>query len=236
MIGGTNAVDYKSIGEHFLDIFVRYGGLKATDRVLDVGSGCGRMATPLTEHLTSGTYNGIEIVHELVEWCIENIEPRFPRFRFHHIDLFNYEYNKSGKVQPKDFQFPFPDNSFDFVFLTSVFTHMLPDDMRHYTREIYRTLVPGGRAVITFFIINEESLRLQETRDAKVRIAHPFLNGEIMVTDPTRPEAVTAYPEATIRQALLDAKLALQEPIYFGSWCGRRNTVTYQDLTISRKI
>ena len=44
LIGGNYSGDYQSIGEQFRDIFLTWGGLKPTDRVLDVGCGCGRMA------------------------------------------------------------------------------------------------------------------------------------------------------------------------------------------------
>jgi protein-L-isoaspartate O-methyltransferase len=41
--------DYRAIGAEYLGHFVRLGGLKPSDRVLDIGCGIGRMAVPLTQ-------------------------------------------------------------------------------------------------------------------------------------------------------------------------------------------
>src|SRR5215212_241626 len=40
--------NYRAIGTEYLGHYVRIGGLKPTDRVLDIGCGIGRMAVPLT--------------------------------------------------------------------------------------------------------------------------------------------------------------------------------------------
>lgn len=78
-------------------------------------------------------------------------------FHFQHSNVYNKYYNPHGKVRAQDFQFPFDDESLDFVFLTSVFTHMLPSDLENYLSEISRVLKTGGKCLITFFILNEES-------------------------------------------------------------------------------
>ena len=43
--------DFVRIGREFLDIFKTEAGLLPSDTVLDVGSGIGRMAIPLTDYL-----------------------------------------------------------------------------------------------------------------------------------------------------------------------------------------
>src|SRR5882724_10091631 len=154
MVGGGGQEGYRAIGQAFFDIFVKYGDLKPTDRTLDVGCGCGRLTMQLTSYLTTGSYEGFDIVPVSIKWCQENITPQWPNFKFQHANLYNYSYNPQGQMHGKDYRFPYPDNSFDFTFLTSVFTHMLPDDMANYTHEITRTLKPGGTALNTFFIIN----------------------------------------------------------------------------------
>ena len=216
-----------------MDIFVKYGGVKPSDRVLDVGCGSGRMALPLTRYLTSGSSEGFDISPESIKWCQNNITAQFPDFKFQLADLANTAYNPQSKHKAKDFRFPYPNQSFDFTFLTSVFTHMLPQDLEHYTREIARTLKPGGRAVITFFILNEESERLRTTPQSQIRFEHPYEDGQVRVGQLENPEGVVAYPEATVRRVLKRNGFGLVEPIYFGSWCGRSGTVTFQDLTIS---
>lgn len=235
IIGGLTAADYRAVGQQFFDIFVRYGGIKPTDRVLDVGCGCGRMAVPLTRYLTTGSYQGFDISGDVIEWCQKNITPQFPNFKFQLADISNSLYNPRGKYQAKDYKFPYADRSFDFTFLTSVFTHMLPQDLEHYTLEIARTLRPGGRAAITFFILNEESEQLLKTQPTKLSFPHSYAGGLVRLEDLSKPEAAVAYPEATVRRVLERSGLTLTKPIYFGSWCGRSGTVTFQDLTLSER-
>jgi SAM-dependent methyltransferase len=233
-IGGRTADDYANIGEEFLEIFQKYGGIKPTDRVLDVGCGCGRMAMPLTRFLTTGSYEGFDILPELIEWCQQNITPRYPNFHFQLAGVHHGLYSKDAKLKASDFQFPFADDFFDFAFLTSVFTHLLQEDLEHYTREVVRTLRPGGTALITFFILNEESEGLMDTT-SDIKIPHEYGKIGAKVTDPEHPEAVIAYPETFVRQILADCGLILQEPIHFGFWCGRQGSVTYQDLVVCRR-
>jgi Methylase involved in ubiquinone/menaquinone biosynthesis len=66
--------DYRAIGAEFLGHFVRLGGLKPSDRVLDIGCGIGRMAVPLTQYLDSdAVYEGIDPVGEGIAWCTKTI-------------------------------------------------------------------------------------------------------------------------------------------------------------------
>jgi SAM-dependent methyltransferase len=234
-IGGDTAEDYISIAEHFFEIFQKYGGIKPTDRVLDVGCGCGRMAMPLTRFLTTGSYEGFDILPELIDWCQQNITPIYPAFHFQLAELHHDLYSKNAELKSKNFRFPFSDDFFDFTFLTSVFTHLLQEDLENYTREIARTLRPGGTALITFFILNEESERLMHTSDAKFKIPYDYGKIGAKVTEPKNPEAVIAYPEMFVRRILDYSGLTLQEPIHFGFWCGRQNLVTFQDLVVCRK-
>src|SRR5690606_34432863 len=82
LIGSNSAEHFIKLGQHFFDLFVKYADLKPSDRVLDVGCGCGRMAVPLTKFLTEGSYEGFDIVPELIDWCKDTITPKFPKFQF----------------------------------------------------------------------------------------------------------------------------------------------------------
>ena len=124
---------------------------------------------------STGRYEGFDIVEEGIAWCSEHISPRYPNFNFVHADIYNARYNPDGRIQSADFVFPYEDESFDFVLATSVFTHMLPGDVEHYLMEIVRVLRPAGRTLITFLLLNDESLRLTEAD--RSMLAFPYDRG-----------------------------------------------------------
>lgn len=64
----TGSGDFLQTGQEFLRYFKDLGHLKPNHRVLDVGSGIGRMAIPLTSYLNhEGSYEGFDIVPMGVE-------------------------------------------------------------------------------------------------------------------------------------------------------------------------
>jgi SAM-dependent methyltransferase len=226
--------DYKAVGLEFRKLFTDYGGLKPEHRVLDVGCGIGRMAVPLTPYLTGeGEYHGFDIVKRGVTWCQANITPRYPNFHFLHSDVRNQFYNPGGAYEASNYRFPYPDGSFDFVFLTSVFTHMYPADLENYTREIARVLKRGGRCFVTMFLLNAESERLIRQKMSTQNFIYR-LEG-CVTTDPRNPEGSLGFEESYVRSLFGQLGLSIREPIHYGSWCGRKEFLSYQDVVIATK-
>jgi glycosyltransferase involved in cell wall biosynthesis len=90
--------DFKAIGEEFVQYFIELCGLKPNERILDVGSGIGRMAIPLTNYLDkNGSYEGLDIVKTEIDWCRKNISSIYPNFQFLLTDIYNKRYNIRGK-------------------------------------------------------------------------------------------------------------------------------------------
>ncbi len=224
--------NFEATGDEFLRYFVDLGGLKPEHRVLEVGCGIGRMARPLTRYLVEGSYDGIDIVPRGIRWCQRNISPRYPNFRFQLADIYNLMYNPGGAFQPAEYRFPFDDSQFDFEFLTSVFTHMLKRDMEHYLREIVRTLRPGGKCLVTFFLLNEASRSLVDA--GRSSLDFQFARDGCYVDDERVPEHAVAFGEDYVRALCSDLGLRV-EAVNLGAWPGRSEYLSYQDIVVATK-
>ena len=216
----------------FLSYFVELGGLKPEDRVLEVGSGIGRMARPLTAYLGDGSYEGIDIVGQGIRWCQANITKRHPNFRFQLADVRNTMYNPEGKFAAAEYRFPFDDGCFDFVYLTSVFTHMLRREVARYLGEIARTLRPNGRCFATYFLLNEESRMLMESGCSSLCFDYRLDN--CWTDDAHVPEHAIAFDVDYIRSLHCDLGFTI-ETIQNGGWCGRNQYLSYQDILVARR-
>jgi ubiquinone/menaquinone biosynthesis C-methylase UbiE len=226
--------DFEKIGNEFREHFIRIGKLQPGDQVLDVGCGIGRMAIPLTDYLSpAGEYHGFDIVKKGIDWCQERITPRFPNFHFLQSDVYNKHYNPDGKMRAADYVFPFADGKFDFVFLTSVFTHMIPADLENYLKEISRVMKPGGRCLITMFLLNDESRRLVGDGKSDLDFRHDM--GGYVTTRPEDPETAIAYDEPAVAELFARYGLVVEQPFRYGSWCGRPEFLSYQDVVIAER-
>jgi len=224
---------FEEIGQEFLGYFKELGQLKPNHKVLEVGSGIGRMAIPLTGYLSEeGEYRGLDIVSDGIKWCHKKITPRFPNFQFQLADVYNNLYHPKGKHKAEEYAFPYPDNHFDFIFLTSVFTHMLPVELENYLAQISRVLKPGGSCLITYFLLDEHATAYVESGDSKFTREHEGCR----VIDKDLPEAAIAFEEPYIRDLYKKNNLEIQEPIRYGSWSKRENFLSSQDIVLARRV
>ncbi len=223
--------DFRAIGAEFLGHFVRVGGLRRTDRVLDIGCGIGRMAIPLTQYLDSesASYEGVDPVGEGVAWCARTITPAYPRFRFCQVDVAHALYNPGGQLAGREVVLPFADGSFDFVAMVSVTTHLPLAEVRAYGREVMLLLRPGGRLFLTAFLVGPG--------DAEREGARPrFVLGEepgTWIGDVAAPLAATGFEAGVIGAALHEAGLRLRR-ISLGHWRGSKAR-HYQDFMVAEK-
>lgn len=230
----TGSGDYVAQGNHFLKIFVEKGDLKAHHRVLDVGSGIGRMALPLTTFLRDtegGTYEGFDVIEMGVQWCQRNISAAYPHFRFRYVPLVNDLYRNDGAAAT-DFRFPYTEGGFDFVFLTSVFTHMQPDEVAHYLAEIARVMDTNGTCLATFFVLTADA----KMRSEKRPFSFPHIYEGYALMDAQVKAANVAYDPEWLEAAAAKAGLCI-EKLYAGYWSGlnKAECVDFQDVVIFKK-
>lgn len=225
--------NFKEVGEEFFRYFVDLGGLQSDEKVLDVGCGIGRMAIPLTRYLRN-EYLGFDIAEPGIVWCQRNITRRFPNFKFAHTNVYNDKYNPHGTVPAKGYVFPCENGYFDFVFLTSVFTHMLREDLENYLSEIVRVLRPGGRCLITYFLLNPEAIELRDAGRSGIDFDSAMDGYRVVNKD--APSDAVAYEERYVRELYSKLSLRIVEPIHLGSWCGRSSFLSYQDIVLAVKV
>jgi len=207
-------------------------GLRPEHRVLDIGSGIGNLAVSLIGFLRGG-YDGVEIHPEAVRWCQRAITTEHPNFRFHRADVASIAYNPRGQQQPSAYRFPFADDRFEFIFVGSVFTHLLPDAVERYVQEIARVLADDGVCVASYFLLNDETRAGVERGDSFMSFGFRNPDGLCRLHDATVPEAAVALEEDFVRRAHEAAGLQIRDIRRGGWWSGKADD---QDvLTIGRR-
>lgn len=135
------------------DMLAESMGLSSESRLLDVGSGPGRLAIGILDRIGDvRRYCGVDVDEDSARWGWKYITSRHPNFQFIHIDVENTRYNPEGAQSEGDFAFPFGDGEFDVITLYSVFTHILTDGVRAYLKEFERVLAPDGGIYLTAFL------------------------------------------------------------------------------------
>jgi SAM-dependent methyltransferase len=232
------------IGPHHVSELRRFADLQPHEKVLDVGSGIGRTALPLMSFLSAdGRYAGFDVIADCVDWCNREIAARDDRFRFDHVDLYNGFYNPEGSLQPTAYRFPYEDDEFDLVFLFSVFTHLLPDALEHYTSEVARVLKPGGRMLATLFLLDDAriaSLRAAaaaQPESIATTLVDTSSDAAVFATGYEVPELMVAYKEGYVRAMLRRAGLPGSISITPGKWlgwaCGEEEVMGPQDTLVA---
>jgi SAM-dependent methyltransferase len=219
--------DFGAIGDEFLSHLVGLCELKASDRVLDVGCGIGRLARPLAGYLSiDGFYAGFDVSADAIAWCRRRYH-HFPNFVFVHADVRNARYNPAGAAPAVAYTFPFDDGAFDVCVLMSVLTHLTADEALHYLGQVRRVLAPGGRMLATAFVLDPAA-----PAPAPALAFGAPVDG-MAVVDPAVPEEAVAFEEEWLLEALRAAGLDLVA-LHPGSWTGREDGLSFQDVVVAR--
>lgn len=216
-------------------VLIEVGGVQADDAVLDLGCAGGHFAARFTEFLSErGSFDGLDVRPKVIRTCNRKIASEHPNFHFQQADVFNTHYNPGGSVKADKYRLPFEDAKFDFVYGLSLFTHMLPDEVRNYLANTARVLKPGGRSIFTYLLLNDDS----EAAIAAGRTGHsklPYDHGDYRVRSEESPEDQVALGERLVRSAYESAGLLIIEPILYGDWARRADAITRQDIVLAAR-
>jgi SAM-dependent methyltransferase len=114
------------------DALARVGkSLTSFEHVLDFGCGCGRTLLWLRDDARLTRFYGADIDVDAIGWCRR------------YIDFATFEINK-----------PFPplvyrNESFDLIYLVSVFTHLSENHQIQWLQELRRVTRPGGYVLVS---------------------------------------------------------------------------------------
>ncbi len=106
----------------------------------------------------------------MINWCKQEI--RDPRFKFDFFELksvYTAWDHQEGVLSVEDFGFPYAAESFDACLLASVFTHMPPNEARHYLGELARVMRRGGKVLLSIFFSKDG---IVEASDDGINVFH----------------------------------------------------------------
>ena len=229
------AKEFREYGRLQMEDWVNRGYVTPVSHLLDVGCGLGRVAQSLPGFLTSGAYTGIDVTKSSIDWCSERYR-EFANFKFIHASLGNSQYNTAGSASGSAalYSFPVDASSMDFVWSTSLFTHMRIDEVDNYLGEMARVAKQGTFIWNTYFILDDVSEPLARAGIPGGGTLRFPIEGGLYMTE-GNPDHVIAF--------YLDRLLALHEKhglevvhVGLGGWCGRPGAADPgQDVILARK-
>jgi SAM-dependent methyltransferase len=161
--------------------------------VVELGCGCGRIARPLRDPRWDpwfqGTYVGVDIDNEMIEYCRSNFpESRFQFILSPHRSTTYSPGNLHDAQETSSELFIADEQSKDFIYSLSLYSHLLEAEVIEYIRKSYRILRTNGIMFLTFFCIEHVELGGRWTFRHR--------RGNAYIESTRYPEAAVAYHEA----------------------------------------
>ena len=217
----------------------RHIDLEAQRSVLDVGCGCGRIATGLTQVLDENCdYIGVDILPGLVEFGRKFITPRYPRFKFLVLNEGNFTYDtmrpKGSAVDIAKLGQAAPAGSVGLAISISLFTHLDFAAAADVLKNVSRLLATGGQAFITIFIVDAEARRNIGRGATGFSFGHRTPSGELSAEKLEDPTFAVGYEVEKMDELVNGAGLQREHWIR-GYWSQGNFGETFQDALILRK-
>jgi len=151
--GKTSYAEWAYVIGVFQTLFYQNIEAKDGNIVLDIGCGTGLLSMA-SKQLTSngGKYIGLDVQKDNIDFCKRHYTDQ--NLEFIHFDVNNALY---ADAQSKTLlKWSIDDASIDVVTALSVWTHFNEQDALFYAKEVQRVLKPGGTAILTFFVLDDD--------------------------------------------------------------------------------
>ena len=119
--------------------------------ILDVGCGVRFTQAIINRRIPIGTYTGIDVWREVIDFLSTQVEPSDERFSYAHWDARNAMYNDSGSIALAEADLPF-SGPFDLICMFSVVTHLDSDDAGAMFRLLRPHVRPDGHLFFSAFV------------------------------------------------------------------------------------
>ena len=240
--------DYLSLQTTVYPFISSVAHLNEESATLDFGCGFGTLAAAFKLNSSkSGIYYGYDTNPRAVKFCKDaySEDVKFTFFGPKIDSTTNYVTNrriataseafrKRKKASPssKDIANLLGSKLFDCQFSLSVFTHMWPEDAIETLRVFLDFSAKDATFVNSWLILDD--IASSSVKQGNADRDLPFAVGGIFTYSQLNPLVCTAYPIEKLHDVYSEAGHVITD-IRFGSWSGRDNGVTYQDLVISKQ-
>jgi SAM-dependent methyltransferase len=185
----ANQVRYLTAGYGMWMFAMSKGYVSFDSAIVEIGCGIGRRTHIMRDYhfegvTYTGNYLGIDVDKDMIDWCKKNFDERFEFVLSSHA---TDTYQSAEAAKDTYYTIPRDDNSVNFVFSTSLVTHLLEFEVRNYFKEAARILKPGSAMMMSVFAIDKNPPRLGERYTFSHRI------GPAYVESMKVPEAAVAY-------------------------------------------
>jgi SAM-dependent methyltransferase len=236
VVGGG---DPELIAQEVVTVIEQYAKLRPGDSILDVGCGCGRIATALTQYIDrESCYVGIDIVPGLIDFARSFITPRYPSFKFLLLNESNQTYDswrrQEGEMGIATLAEAVSAQSIDLAISVSLFTHLDFAPALAMLTSIHRVLKDDSRVFMTVFVLDRAAQGEIDAGRAVFSFKHRTPTGKIYAERSDDPTFAVAYDDGLLDELIGSAGFKLERRVR-GYWSTGGTGETFQDALILMK-
>lgn len=236
VVGGG---DPEPIAHEVVTAIEKYAKLNAGDSILDVGCGCGRIATALTQYVEpASNYIGIDIVPGLIDFARNFITPRYPSFKFLLLNESNKTYDwwlrQGGDMGIATLAEAAAAKSIELAISVSLFTHLDYPSALEMLTSIHHLLKDDGRVFATVFVLDADAIDGIEGSRSAFHFKHRTPSGKLYAEKSDDPTFAVAYDGGRLDELIGSAGFQLERRVR-GYWSMGGPGETFQDALVLKK-